>query len=223
MGHKGATLGYRKIQNLDQDRVWMDYMRAPLFDDACKRVYGAGTAISSFRCMFFNKPARRPGSAIGGTTLPWHQDRWRHLTADPLLTVYSALDDATAETGCVFVVPGSHKLGVQNPEHHSGFLTDEQVAAACGEEKQAQLELRAGDVALLHNWTIHKSGTNSTDNSRRAYSVNYMPATTQAYCHEYEIGKNEKVDLKQGGQEMGKGSALSEGGLYFPVIFPREE
>ena len=74
LGHKGASLGYRKIQNLDQDEVFMAYMRAPLFRAACARVYGETTPISSFRSMFFNKPAKAAGQTAGGTVLPWHQD-----------------------------------------------------------------------------------------------------------------------------------------------------
>lgn len=73
LGHKGATLNYRKIQNLDRDAIFMEYMRAPLFHTACRRVYGDGVPISSFRSMFFNKPAKGPGQAAGGTVLPWHQ------------------------------------------------------------------------------------------------------------------------------------------------------
>jgi hypothetical protein len=52
-----------------------------------RRVYGDDVPISSFRSMFFNKPAKAEGHEAGGTTLPWHQDRWRHLDRDPRLTV----------------------------------------------------------------------------------------------------------------------------------------
>jgi hypothetical protein len=35
--------------------------------------------------------------------------------------------------------------------------------------------MQAGQVALLHNWTVHRSGVNaSTTMARRAFSVNYM-------------------------------------------------
>jgi len=216
MGFKGPTLDYRKIQNLDEDKIWMDYMRAPLFDEACKRIYGTETPITSFRCMFFNKPAGK------GTPLPWHQDRWQYLTKDPLLTVWSALDDATEATGCVYVIPGSHKLGVVNRDHHSSFLTDQNVIDYCGEEKVAKLEMEAGDIALLHNWTIHRSGVNNSPNPRRAYSVNYMPADTVALCHEFEVASAKPSDLKQGGETMGKGSVLAPGGMSFPLIFDRK-
>jgi len=128
--------------------------------------------------MFFNKPAKTAGRASGGTTLPWHQDRWAHLDRDPQLTIYTALDAATSQTGCLHIIPKSHKKGLLNPSHHSGFLTPEQAEVHCPLAEEVLLELQPGDVALLHNYTLHKSGENYTQNPRRAYSVNYMNAHT---------------------------------------------
>ena len=79
--------------------------------------------------------------------------RWAHLDRDPQLTVYTALDPATEETGAVHLIPGSHKLGCINPSHHSGFLTPEQAEQHCPAEKAITLELLPGDVALLHNYS----------------------------------------------------------------------
>ncbi len=42
------------------------------------------------------------------------------------------------------------------------------------------LELAAGEVALLHNWILHGSDVNRTDIPRRAFSVCYMDARTNA-------------------------------------------
>lgn len=64
LGHKGTTLKYRKIQNLDLSPRIMAYLRHPLFEEACERVYGRGTPISSFRTMFFNKPARQVSARV---------------------------------------------------------------------------------------------------------------------------------------------------------------
>ena len=170
-GHKGATLNYRKIQDLEFDPVFLAYMQRPIFESICRRVYG-DIDIGCFRAMFMNKPAGR------GTWLPWHQDRWNYLDRDPLLTVYTALDPATRENGCVQIIPGSHKLGVINPEHTSGFLSDEQALAHCGADKVIHVELAAGEVALLHNWLLHASDVNRSKQSRRAFSVCYMDART---------------------------------------------
>jgi hypothetical protein len=173
-GHKGATLNYRKIQDLEFDPLFLTYMQRPIFRDICGRVYGADTPITCFRAMFMNKPARK------GTFLPWHQDRWIHLDHDPIITVWTALDPATKANGCVQVIPGSHKKGIINPSSPSAFLTEAQAAEHAQPEKVVYLELKAGEVALLHNWLLHASDVNRTDIPRRAFSVCYMDAQTTA-------------------------------------------
>jgi hypothetical protein len=171
-GHKGASLNYRKIQDLEWDPLYLEYMQRPLFRDICSRVYGPNSRTSCFRAMFFNKPAGK------GTVLPWHQDRWKEFDLDPQVTIWTALDPATAENGCVKIIPRSHDKLI-NPDHGSGFLTKEQAAVTCGDADQVvNLELKAGEAYLLHNWLLHASDTNRSQQSRRAFSVCYMDAET---------------------------------------------
>lgn len=173
-GHKGATLAYRKIQELEHDPLFREFMEASLFQHLCDRTYGADVPMAAFRAMFMNKPARQ------GTLLPWHQDRWNYLDRDPLITVWTALDPATLANGCVQIIPGSHTRGIINPEHPSGFLNEKQIAEHTSPEKIVYLELQPGEAVLLHNWLLHRSDTNATDISRRAFSVCYMDARTKA-------------------------------------------
>jgi len=170
-GHKGRTLGYRKIQDLEYDPIFLAFMQRPIFRDLCARVHGPQTPIDCFRAMFMNKPANK------GTFLPWHQDRWKQFDRDPQITIWLALDPATVENGCVQLIPGSHHALI-NPDHHSGFLTKEQVAHWCTDDKRIFLELEPGEAALLHNWTLHGSDVNRSSQSRRAFSVCYMDANT---------------------------------------------
>lgn len=174
LGWKGETLAYRKIQNLEFDALFDAYIKQPLFRDICARAHGPETPIACYRAMFMNKPAR------AGTLLPWHQDRWTNLDRDPLLTVWTALDPATKANGCVEVIPGSHKGGLVNPSHPSAFLTPEQAAEFAPDGAGIFLELAPGEAALIHNWLLHRSDTNDTDTSRRAFSVCYMDARTVA-------------------------------------------
>lgn len=173
-GWKGATLAYRKIQDLELDPLFLAYMQRPIFRDICARVYGPDTPIACFRAMFMNKPARQ------GTWLPWHQDRWTHLDRDPLITVWTALDPATIANGCVQVIAGSHRHGLINSSHPSGFLTEEQAQRYAPADKVVHLELAAGEVVLLHNWLLHASDVNRTDIPRRAFSVCYMDGRARA-------------------------------------------
>ena len=170
-GHKGATLQYRKIQDLEWDPLFRAYLQRPLFRDICARVHGPDARVGCFRAMFMNKPAGK------GTRLPWHQDRWNNLDRDPEITIWTALDPATHENGCVEIIPGSHHR-LLNPDHPSGFLTPEQAAAHC-RENVVPLELLPGEAVLLHNWLLHSSDTNRSDQSRRAFSVCYLDAATR--------------------------------------------
>ncbi|AIE84079.1 phytanoyl-CoA dioxygenase family protein [Fimbriimonas ginsengisoli] len=171
-GFKGATLAYRKIQNLEHDDLFSAYLRKPVFRDICARAYGPETPIACFRAMFMNKPSHQ------GTKLPWHQDAWTDLDRQPTITLWTALDPATKANGCVEAIPGSHRGGLINPEHNSGFLSQEQAAEICTPDKVVYLELKPGEVVLLHNWLLHSSDVNRTDVSRRGFSVCYMDANT---------------------------------------------
>lgn len=172
LGHKGATLAYRKIQNLEHDSLFGEYLSRPIFREICARTYGEDVPVACFRAMFMNKPSHQ------GTKLPWHQDAWTDLDRQPLITLWTALDPATKENGCVEAIPGSHRGGLINPEHNSGFLTPEQAEAICTPDKVVYLELKPGEVVLLHNWLLHSSDVNRTEVSRRGFSVCYMDART---------------------------------------------
>jgi hypothetical protein len=173
-GFKGATLAYRKIQNLEHDPLFRSYLEMPIFREICDNIYGDGAPISCFRAMFMNKPAQR------GTILPWHQDAWTHLDRQPEITIWTAIDPATIANGCVQVIPGSHKLGRVNSSHNSGYLTQEQTDRHCPEDKIVYLELEPGEAVLLHNWLLHRSDVNKTDIPRRGFSVCYMDGHTKA-------------------------------------------
>lgn len=187
-GFKGPTLSYRKIQGLEEEPAFRAYLQQDLFRAICRRVYGPG-AVACFRAMVMNKPAR------GGTFLGWHQDRWSYLDRDPLVTVWTALDPSTAESGAVRIVPGSHHHGVINPDDTSGFLSRRQMSTYCRSEDQVVLEADRGEAVLLHNWLLHASEVNAGDTPRRAFSVCYLDA----------------------------GTRRTDGGPPYPVVFPASQ
>ena len=71
-GHKGATLLYRKIQNLELDPIFLEYLQKPAFQEICAKIYGDDTPVACFRAMFMNKPAHEAlslhGIKTGGQT-----------------------------------------------------------------------------------------------------------------------------------------------------------
>lgn len=167
----GPTLAYRKIEKLETDPIFLAYIQHPLFREITRQLIGEEVTI--FRAMFMNKPARR------GTVLPYHQDagsQWG-LDRQPYVTIWTALDDATIENGCVQIIPGSHKLGLFSEYGHT--ITPEQEAKYARDEDSVYLEAKAGEVFLLHNLLLHRSGVNRTDRPRRAFSVVYLDAATR--------------------------------------------
>ena len=194
-GHKGATLHYRKIQDLEFDPLFLRYMQKPLFRHICCMVYGADTPVACMRAMFMNKPAADPadggggqaGQSVGGTHLVWHQDRWTFFDRDPQITIWTALDPATIANGCVYIAPRRHHALI-NPSDVSGFMTDDQAQTLVAEVETIPLEMEAGEAVLLHNYLPHSSGVNSTAIARRAFSVCYMDAATvDVHNHEYTL------------------------------------
>lgn len=171
-GFKEASLNYRKIQDLEYDPVFLEFLQRPIFADICARAYGQDAPIAVYRTMFMNKPSNT------GSFLPWHQDRWQDMDRDPQVTVWTALDPATKANGCVQVIPKSHRFGLINPTDIAGRLSEAQAAAICTPDRVVYLELEPGDSVLLHNHTLHASDINRTTQSRRALSVCYMDART---------------------------------------------
>jgi phytanoyl-CoA hydroxylase len=171
LGFKGATLNYRKIQNLELDPLFLSYIQKSLFRSITKKIYGTQKRVACYRAMFMNKPA------FHGSSLVYHQDHWSHLDRDPLLTVWTALDPATRENGCVQVYPGTHRH-LMNPSHPSGFLTNKQIEDLTAKKEPVYLEFQPGEAVLLNNWIVHGSEGNRSSKSRRAFSVCYMDAET---------------------------------------------
>ena len=167
---KGSSLKYRKIQDLEQDPLFLAYMQAPLFRDITRRIVGEETSM--FRAMFFNKPAEQ------GVTINWHQDGaggWG-LSIPPRITVWTALDPTSIANGCLQIIPESHKRII--PEK-GDLLSPEEIAVHAPDAKRRYLEMAQGEVVLLHNFTLHRSETNTTNQPRRAFSVCYIDAATR--------------------------------------------
>jgi hypothetical protein len=170
-GYEGPSLNYRKIEKLEKDDLFRAWIENPLFERVARALIAGPIAI--YRAVLMTK-----GSG-GGTVLPWHQDGglfWG-LDRDPILQIWTALDDAPVGAGCVEVLPASHKQGLVTPL--GGVIPDEHVQRHRAEELRLPLPAVAGEAILLHNHVWHRSLTNGTGKPRRAFSICYMSAATK--------------------------------------------
>jgi phytanoyl-CoA hydroxylase len=170
-GWQGPSLGYRKLEKLERDPLFAAFIANPLFGRVARAVIGPEVALC--RAVLFTK------AAGGGTELPWHQDAgsfWG-LSRDPELQVWTALDDAPVEAGCLELVPGTHGAGLATPL--GGVIPGEVVARSGHAARSILVPARAGEALLLLNLCWHRSGRNATGAHRRALTVCLMDAATR--------------------------------------------
>lgn len=119
---------------------------------------------------------------IGGE-VHLHQDATFLYTAPVTVTgFWFALEDATLENGCLWALPGGHRLGlkrrfVRAPNGGVRFVKVDD--GLLPDEGLVPLEVPAGTLVVLHGLLPHRSGPNLSDRSRHAYSLH----VTEAHAH----------------------------------------
>jgi ectoine hydroxylase-related dioxygenase (phytanoyl-CoA dioxygenase family) len=108
----------------------------------------------------------------------WHQDNGVILPeADQstILTVWVPLTPATVENGCLRVVPGSHRLGLEShcPKEAMGVSIPERLVPL---DRARALPMDPGSVLFLTQRTMHASLDNRTaDQVRVSCDLRYQP------------------------------------------------
>lgn len=136
-----------------------------------------GPNVKCAQSMLFLKAPGQPGRA-------WHQDEYYVPTRDrSLVGVWIALDPATRERGCLWLLPGSHRAGVIwrhrphgsgdfDPVHQATGFPDDEAEAVC-------VELPPGGAVAFHGYLLHRSLPNRDPAGyRRAVSFHYASAET---------------------------------------------
>jgi ectoine hydroxylase-related dioxygenase (phytanoyl-CoA dioxygenase family) len=134
-----------------------------------------GPNIKLMQSMLFIKGAGKPGQA-------WHQDESHIPTRDRSLTAaWLALDDATVDNGCLWVIPGSHRRGVLYPTRDVDDVRFDGTPEAYGfpysDEEAVPVEVSAGTAVIFDGYLLHRSLPNhSRGHPRRALVNHYMSA-----------------------------------------------
>lgn len=134
-----------------------------------------GPNVKAMQSMLFTKGEGKPGQA-------WHQDEYFIPTRDRSLTAaWIALDDATTENGCLWVIPGSHARGIIYPDReHDDERFDCSIEAfdfPYRDEDAIPVEIPAGSVLIFNGYLLHRSLPNTGQHGLRRSLVNhYMSA-----------------------------------------------
>lgn len=158
-----------KLLCLEEDPTLFAYARQAQLVSAVQSLLG--DHIFSLSSNVFNKP---PG--VDGRH-PMHQDlRYFKLQpADRIVGVWTAMLPASRASGCLAVLPGSHRQGLldhENPDWdyvNHGFYGISEVDL----DQRQHVEMQPGDTLLFHPLLVHGSGRNRSDQFRRAISTHY--------------------------------------------------
>jgi len=119
---------------------------------------------------------------IGGE-VTCHQDS-TFLYTEPIdiLGLWFALEDATIQNGCLWVIPGGHRLGLKSRwvrADEGGMRFEIFDETPFPEAQLVPLEVSKGTLLILHGLLPHKSLPNRSSKSRHAYTLHLVGSD----CH----------------------------------------
>lgn len=139
--------------------------------DAVVQLLGPDVALTHQQFI-----AKLPDDADTASDIPFHQDNG-YGRLDPLtdVTVWVALHDTDEANGCLWIVSGSHTVGVV--EHRSADINPFLRDAGVDTSSAVPVPMRAGEAVAFTGQTVHGSGPNHTDAERVGLFVRYCEPT----------------------------------------------
>jgi ectoine hydroxylase-related dioxygenase (phytanoyl-CoA dioxygenase family) len=152
--------------------VITEFIKHPAIVDVLTQIIAPD--VKCMQSMLFVKPPGFQGQA-------WHQDEIYIPTRDrSLCGAWIAMDDATVENGCLWVIPGSHAKGYLFPQHphdNPDEFDGSQESYGFDDSTAVPVEVTAGSVVFFNGYLLHRSLKNrSRGDYRRALVSHYMNA-----------------------------------------------
>jgi phytanoyl-CoA hydroxylase len=114
---------------------------------------------------------------IGGEVHPHIDHTFLWTEPQSVVGFWFALEDATIENGCMWAVPGSHRLPIRSRFRRDGLggtTMDTYDPTPYPREGEVPLEAKTGTMIVLHGSLPHRSGPNHSDKSRHAYTLHII-------------------------------------------------
>lgn len=170
-----------KGQKLYLLQTWVAELAShPKLLDAVEDVLGPNVLVWG-SSLFIKDPGQ-------GTYVSWHQDStYWGLSSPDVVTAWIALSPATEQSGCMKMIPGSHKLD-QIPHcdtlDKKNLLTrGQEVTVDVNEDDGVLAELQTGQMSLHHVKLVHASDPNQSDHRRIGVAVRYIaPHVSQIHA-----------------------------------------
>ncbi len=181
---QGEPIGGAKRNKSHLIFKWVDdLMREATILDAIEDL--TGPDILCWNSLFWVKEAQSE------SFVSWHQDlRYWGLDTDELVTFWLALSPATHESGCMSVLPGSHRgelMPHEDEYRDNNMLTrGQEISVEVDESKTVAMPLQPGEASLHNGRLAHASAPNRSADRRIGLSFHYMPTRTKQVVGEWD-------------------------------------
>jgi phytanoyl-CoA hydroxylase len=157
----------------DLDPVFDKFSRTPEIEQLTTDLGIADPLL--LQSMYIFKQPR-----IGGEVTCHHDATFLYTEPLRLVGLWFALEDATIDNGCLWAIPGGHKLGLKSRfmRAEGGGTRFEVIDNTPWPEERARpLEVKQGTVIVLHGLLPHLSRENRSAESRQAYTLHVIDAS----------------------------------------------
>lgn len=175
-----AEIGSRQTRRSWDDDVidesFFDLMRNPALVDVIESLLGSEILAMGIVAV---RP-KIPGD--NRTTVLWHQDSHyfgNDSASQDILTVWLPLVRADHHNGCLQVIPGSHRWGLQAAEKDPIQNVFRPVEDPTKRGEPVTCEMEVGDLLVFNNLTFHRSTENHSDHTRWSIDLRYCSPSTQ--------------------------------------------
>lgn len=157
--------------------TWVDdLIRHPTILDAVEDIIGPD--ILCWNSVWWIK------EPMADTYVAWHQDQlYVGLDTAEFVTAWLALSPVTEQSGCVKVLPGSHR---EPPMPHEDLFGEDnllsrgqEISIEIDESKAVPMTLAPGQVSLHDVGIAHASAPNRSDDRRIGLSMHYIPTSNR--------------------------------------------
>ena len=159
----------------DLDPVFDRFSRSPELAKVADALGYEDPAI--IQSMYIFKPPR-----IGGEVVCHQDSTYIYTEPESCIGFWFALDEATIENGCMYFIPGGHKMKLKQRNYR---ISDNQVTTAIldpepwPEHLKLPAEASVGTLVIFDGRAPHMSGPNLSDRSRNAYILHVIDQA----CH----------------------------------------
>ena len=117
---------------------------------------------------------KQPG--IGGEVTCHQDSTFLYTEPESVTGFWFALEDATTDNGCLWAIPGGHKLGLGSRFVRNGAGTKFQVLNQINwpMDRLVPLEVKKGTLIVLNGLLPHLSKRNLSARSRHAYTLHLI-------------------------------------------------